>query len=663
MVIKVLINDDHDLSRRILWESFKDSYYRIRETLAVEFTGQDRERLYNELFKLYIHDPVRMVRMAARGRITRDFPDLYTINIANLNDFERLHALEHLDLNSKADENLAIEFLESDKLEERFTAAVYLDECGALKRMFNQADLGDKTDLERKLRLLKSAGDVKVTHYLEDAVKTKNTGTLYLAVKILSETGSRDYINPVVRNIFTLPLDNPDNIELFKEALDCIYLRGNSESHDILNSLLTGYREKPEYLRMILDKMPDHGAFVFKDTLLKFLKDSDFPCPDQLREAVLKNPPYMFMEELFEILHHPSEYPLKVKQEALKILARFEEPALIQNLLENLFILDREDALELTSLMNSLSTEHFDEVLNRLLSSRDLSVRQSLLLILPVINREIYFKYIREALEDSEPEVRKAAVTALVKFGKLDKMKYAFPLLHDPLEDVREYTARILAETGQKAVLSELGKLLGDDLEINSVKIAAIKGLADCRFCESIEILSPLLERESELENYIIKALAGKRSPEEIEKLVSLFKGGVPHLKEMMTEVFVKMGEKAEESLLAMIRDGNRAMVPYIREILERTGFIQALAARLNHRKAEKRKETVEKLLLIGTKEAVRVLIPAARDINKSIRIMTLDGIRKMQSPEGKTLLEDLKANAPDKDVRKHAAWALNRIK
>jgi HEAT repeat protein len=661
--IKILLYDESNQSLRAIWESFRDSHPLIRKTIASEFQGDNREKLYNELYRLFLNDPVLEVRAAAKDRINKDFTDIYNINIDNLTTPEALHALEHLSAFSKADEDTAIRFLGNKNLELRFAAARFLEERGALNRLMEQADLGDREDLGRIENLLKKCCEVHITSFLEIAAKSRNPGVFYIAVDILTKTGDISLIEPVCSKIFSLPQDCIENKTLYDKALLCVSKRGSDLSLKHLQELLVKNRYNREYAAKILNALPSRGASFFIPILMEFLsEDPVFESRDELRAAINRMPSDFYIQNMLNIIKSGrDQYSHVVRKDALKILVELKQSFCLQTILENLPILPLDEAREFAKLLVEYDREEFDALTARLFESDDAAVRASLISCLPAINGKSFLKNIKESLSDADPEVRIASIWALVDFKETKTVSQAIAMLRDPVERVRIEVAKAIAETGSDGALEELRKILLDENEVNSVKTPAIQGLSASASLLSINILCELINITEDFNDQIITALSLKVSKKEINHIIEKFKDGSPLLRDKLTAVFSKMREAGEAILIELLKEDITALKPFICQVLENTGYIESLIRFLKHRDPLKRRKAASELSFIGTESAFRGIVLAARDSDEEVRISVTKALEKLNNSEGTKILKSLN-NDPDKKVRKYTAWALERI-
>lgn len=661
--IKILLYDDNDQSLRAIWDSFRDAHPLVRKTIASEFITEDREKLYNELYRLFLNDPVLEVRAIAKERINKDFTDMYTIDIDSLSTPEALHALEHLSSFSKADEDTAIKFLSNDNLEIRFAAARFLEEQGALNRLIEQADLGDREDLERIEQLLKKSCEVQITSFLETVSKSTNTGAFYIAADILTETGDVALIDPICRKILALPQNCKENIDLYEKALNCINKRGTDSSLKHLKELLKKKKYNNEYAIKLLKAIPERGASFFISTLLELLCDTKFTARDELRNVIIRLPSDLYIQKMLQIIKSGRDlYAHVVRKDALKVLVELKQSFCLQTILENLPILPLEEAREFAKILIKYNEEEFDTLAALLFKSDDAAVRASLISCLPAIDKKGFLNDIKESLSDADPDVRISSIWALVDFKEKKTVNRAISMLRDPIERVRVEVAKAIAETGSDSALTELRSIIFDENEVNSVKRSAITGLGTSTSLLAIDILVDTITKDEIFDEESICALSTKTNKKEINYLIEKFKDGSPALRDKLTTVFIRMKEDGEAALMDLLREDIAALKPFICQVLENTGYIESMIRFLKHRDPAKRRTAASELSFIGTESAFRGIVLAARDSDEEVRISVTKALEKLSNTEGTEILKSLKED-PDKKVRKYTLWALERIK
>jgi HEAT repeat protein len=661
--VKILLHDEDERSQRALWDSFGDPHPLIRSSVATEYKPAERDRLYKRLQALSIDDPVSEVRRAAWDRIHVDLTDLHEIDEKRLSREQAFHVLELLQPSSKKNENFAFAFLDSDDLELRFTAARYLARCGALGRLCREVDLGDRRGWARNFDLLKKATEVNVTSFLAVARESQNPASLLICARILVDNGNRSLIAPLSRRVFGLYNEEEDLHELYLATVRAIAQRGEGEALRNLNREMQRWRYDEKMVRQLLDMLPERGDYLFTPTLLSFLVDKDFPARNALRAALKRMPQPAVLDGLFQILKSPrGTYPHVVRIEAIRVLGEMGLHYCLQTLLENISILPVEEAKEFTQVLSSYPAKLFKERVTTLLQGPDAKVRAALIAALSASGERQFLQSIKDALKDADPDVRIASVWSLVEYEDFRTLSRSVDMLRDPVERVREAVARALGAYGSEGALAKLKEILFDPNEMHTVKRAAARGLGFSGSPVSIDILLEKLEKDRELVEAIEGALAHKVDKKSLAHLIERFKDASASLRESISSAFRAMGERAEPAIVELMKEDIPSLRPFIGEILERTGHIEAQIRKLSHRDPSVRRAAAEFLSLVGTQSAFRGIVLAARDPDEEVRIRVIKALERLETPEGHEILQALEQD-PDRRVRKYTLWALERLK
>jgi len=156
--------------------------------------------------------------------------------------------------------------------------------------------------------------------------------------------------------------------------------------------------------------------------------------------------------------------------------------------------------------------------------------------------------------------------------------------------------------------------------------------------------------------------LSGKTEKKQLARLAEIFKDAVPVLKGGITRAAKGMGEKGEGAMVDLLGQDIASLKPYLAEILESTGYVEAVIRKLSHRDPAVRSEAAGILSIVETPSAFRGIVLAARDPEKDVRVKVIRALEKLETEEGKAILSDLE-NDPDKKVRKYTHWALERLR
>jgi len=661
---KILLQDKNPKSVRAIWDSFNDPNPQIRITIINEFKSDESEHLYNQLFNLVLNDPVFEVRNAAWSRIHTEFCDYYSIKELKFSDEQTIHLLQLLRINNIDDENFAFNFINDANMEKRFYAANYLDRNKSLLKLCLNVTLGDKESMERNFNILKHATEVNALSFLSAIDATDNPASLLICSKILHSHGNRIYIKNLAKKVFSLFTDNIFLKELYESTLKCLHSRGDEESLKILKDELIKRKSNEESAEIIFKYIPSRGDEIFTDILFDIFINNEYKSCDELRKLLQKMPESVILEKLLQIiLSINNHYSEKTKIESLKLLGEMNKQYCVQLILENLSSLSLEDTIKYTKILSNYQSNIFKDKVQWLLNTSDSKLRARLISSLPETGIKDFLPAIRAGLKDTDPDVRISCNWSLI--GYKDNKSYisALSLLRDPLERVRVEVGKAIGEYGTAEILEELKKILNDENEVNTVKIAAISGISKSKNLKSIEILAGRMEKENdnEIEKELIKALSKKKEKDEIILILKIFKQAIPKLKKDITESFKAMGEAGEELLIDLLKEKNSSLHGYIAEILEHSGFIESRIRKLSYRDPAVRRETAEILSLIGTKTAYRGIVLAARDPDEEVRVKVIKALEKLGTKDCTDILDSLKLD-PDLRVRKYTLWALERI-
>lgn len=661
--VKVLLHDEEDRSVRALWDVFTDPHPLIRRTIASEFQTGERESLYAKLLALSIDDPVSEVRRAAWQRIHRELVDLHTLRDRDLSREQAFHVLELLHTDSKDDENFALKYLDSSDLELRFSSARFLARCGTLKRLCQEVDLGDRQGWQRSNNLLQKAGEVNVTSFLSLVRESQNPASLLLCARILAKNGDRSLIPALARRVFNLFEGQAELLELYQATLEAIASRGGEEALRSLDRELKRWRREKTIETMLLDVLPERGDDLFIPTLLSFLKDPEFPARDSLRGALKRMSQPAVVEGLLEILKaERGVYPHLVRMEAIKLLGEMELHYCLQTLLENISILPIEEAKEFTRVLARYPAKLFNQKVFYLLDGPDAKVRAALIAALSASGEREFLKSIKSSLKDADPDVRVASVWSLVEYQDFRALSQSVDMLRDPVQRVREAVAKAIGSHGNDEALSKLKDILFDDNEVRPVKEATALGLGFSKSLRSIDILLEKLEKDEELTPEIENALGYKLDKKSMAHLIDRFKDASPALRESIASAFKAMKDKGEQAIVELMQEDIPSLRPYIGEILETTGHIEAQIRKLAHRDPQVRREAAEFLSLAGTRSAFRGIVLAARDPDEEVRVRVVKALERLETQEGHEILQALEQD-PDHRVRKYTLWALERLR
>jgi HEAT repeat protein len=680
---RMLLGNKDPKTPRTLEDGLSDPHARIRQILAAHVHFADQDRAYAVLWDKLIHDPVYEVRRSARERIQKYFPDRYhPLQEASchngLGPAETARLLELADPHCQEDRNLALTCLESENPELVFPAAVFLDSCGILNRLLSENSLDDPAAIHRNVELLHKALSVKVSGFINrinryipaegppEEVRRKRGTTLLTAARLLHKGGgTRENTAHLAEEVFSFFFGEvPEKIyqEIYTLTLETIDARGDEKSFTALARELSRRENDPAWLELLLPRIPARGADVFLPLLFRFLHNPDFPARQQLIESICRFEADLLLPEIFRVLNsRENEYPHRIKVSVLHILARLKLPWCLDRILEDLPGLSPEEQKNFAALLARFPRDSLNEKAGALLRSGDSQIRAAVLTILPELDNRDFMKEIRDGLRDPDPDLRIAAIRALLTFGEIKLINQETSMLRDPIERVRLAAAACLGQCGNPGAMGMLKTIMADPHETGGVKRNIIAGLGLSHSPESLRFLADLMEGTGEFPEDLAAALRRRTGKRDILQLVEIFKDGTPDLREKLIPLFRTLGEKAEPEILELLKDEVASLKPWLARILEETGYVEKTIRRLSHRDVRVRREAALLLSLLDTLPGFRGLVMAARDPDQEVRVLVVKALEKLNSPQGRELLEQLKED-PDKRIRKYTHWALERL-
>lgn len=663
----ILVHDDEERSRKILLESITDPHPLVRKTLYAEVRSEDRKQFYAQLVKGFSSDPAYEIRQVAWDRVHREFADMYVLDSSKLDEDGVYHVMELLRPENKQDESFAMEHLDSANLEIRLPAAQYLDGTGALTRLASDVNFGDQAGLRRNLGLLEKADEVSTVGYLSLVNHTDNPASLLVCANILSKHSDlRNLTTALARKVFALDTGSKEMEELYRVTLHCVGESGTDEALELLDNELRRCGEDVGRLELLLPSLPTRGAPFFMNTLIAFLEDPAFPAPDALRVALGNMPQGIVLRRVTEIIRRPREQcPHAVKMAALRVMGEMRLEYCLQMVLENMPVLPLEEARNFMGVLSNYPKALLRDKLAKYIGSADSNIRSTIISALPVTGEKSLVKILQSSVKDPEPDVRIATIWALVEFEEAKLLDDEFGVLRDPVERVRIEAARALGEHGSDKALKKFEELLEDTDEVASVKAAAVEGLACSKLRRATDLLLGMMEQEDLAEGMLprlIAALARKTRREEVERLLDRFKDAGARLRDSMTESFKTMGDAGAEIMLALLGEDISSLRPYITQVLEATGYVEGRIRLLAHRDPARRREAAEFLSAVGTHAAFRGIVMAARDPDQEVRVLVVKALEKLETKDGKALLEELQ-NDPERKIRRYTHWAMERLR
>ena len=684
---QILLHDTDSRSLRNLKDAFRDPHPLIRRTVAEHFpadipsdAGSDRtgdeakggtgeDFLFGALMSLVLDDPVPEVRKSARTRIEAEFPSRWKLDPAGMDPLQEVHVLELLKTGSSEDENVAVHALLRKDRESRLAAARFLEKSGALKRIFEGASRGDREEWDRRLGILSNAVEVGVRSFLSGIDRSDRIDVLLLASRLLENANSSDLVGRLVSRAFEVadPTSSADQEELYRRSLELACRCGDDKARSLLNTELRKRRQDGDLLSFILPLLPVEQAVIFRDTLLDFLTDDALPADEAYLDLVGRIPAPLLLGPILDILESDrSKHSHTVRERALRCLGGWKLDHTLQMIMENLPVLSERSRESFSAVLDSLDRKKVLQRAEFILDSPDAGMRAALIACLSPSLATEFRKRITDGLADPDPGVRLACLSSLVRNNDLKARKQILAMLADPVDDVRLRAAAFVGAAPGGGFVDALKDLVLARDESPKVKKAAIAGLASGDAGPGIDTLVDLLDGFDEpgdgLQTEIVNGLSKLTDRKSILSILEHFKDGEIALREKLMDVFIRMGSDGESQLVDLLKEDIPSLKPQISRILTQTGYAQKLIRKLGHRQASERIEAARVLAEIGTEEAYRGIILAARDPDREVRIRVTRALESLAEPEGEAILRSLQAD-PDRKVRRYTLWAIERLK
>lgn len=657
----ILIFDTEKSSERILEKGLKDCHPNNRELLLVNYKYKDKESFYQILKSALLDDPVFSIRRKAKLIILTRFKELYELNIDDYTLSQQMHILEQLDPTSEKDISIAMDILEKEDGELLYSASQFLMNIGWLNKLLDEADSSDQGDLERRYNLLRQAASVGFQSFLAELDDNSSEGALLLAAKLLRDVGDNIWLDPLVDLVLHRdPFGHDYSYEILKTTLEALSAKSTDYSARVAAvQMVKLSTEEPRLFELFIENIPKDRENYFFNELITCLNDISFPYSDVLISKISLISKSLLLPSLIDILKDDSADPV-IKQRALPIIADLQQPYTLQTILEFLPVLSIDDAENFHNRLNFFEGKVFTEKVSELLNSNDAALKAVLFAALPQKSALKMIDQLEAGLGDVDADVRIGALKTIFRLNRFKVDEQSLQLLRDPVFRVRAAAAKLFVEYGEDDALDALDKLLKDNTEASTVKEAAILALKYSNNCKSADILVAILDEQDEYRDLVKDVLIDNVHSETLKGLIDNFKDGTPELRELIVEVFIGKSRAIEETLKSLLELDIQSIKPYLIDVLEKSGFIEAQISLLSDPVPEVRRNVTEFLGKLGTKGAIRGIVLASRDPDQQVRVNVTKALEKLTSSEGRSLLEEL-LNDPDKRVRDYTHWALER--
>lgn len=666
---RILFSRAEDQGIEAASPALEDGHAGLRQ-LAIElisFSDEqqgEKEQFGVQLVRIIQEDPQPHVRRKAAERLRLDFPNYELAYPETQNGIDLSSALriaELLDPQKSSDQDLAFRFFEENDPELNLIAARFLDDCGALSRLFASIDPGDREAARRSEGILAKAAEFHCWNYLNLIRQPEFThiGPLLAGSRIILHHGKKAYISELLKRVISIYHEqgnSPEIQEALGNGLEAALLRGGEEALMILGRTLITQKENSKLQQRMMAHIPQRPCEELIPPLFELLKDDNYRESAELISVLAHMPGELVLHRLIDIVREKGPQQIGSRKRALHVLLQRGEQAGIQHILEALPVLEIEEAKRCADWLDSFSEAELEKRLHQLFSSCDSQLRARIIAIVPDTLKKSFHDDIEDTLSDPDPEVRIAALHSLSKVYREDE--FCRKHLYDPVPMVREHAAHLLASAGKN--YEELNTLIQDPNETDAVKQSALIGAAATDSEKAAEFILSLLEQELEIEEQLIQAASLFQSQETFCPFVQRMKSAPKLLRERIIKVFLHAGEASEHALLSLLEEDHLSR-DQVAEALEEIGTVDRLIRRLSARNSEERLNAAQQLSAIGTKKAFRGIILLVKDPCDEVRIESVKALQSLRDQKGIGIVRELTGD-PLPRVRRYARWALERL-
>lgn len=351
----------------------------------------------------------------------------------------------------------------------------------------------DSTSNELTIFMAKLLSEVGGDQTVPILIEAARTGDAQVRASIIDSLVAADFRGDEVRNLFTTSLSDPDG-HVRQSAIAGLKQGANQNSEQFLALALELARDPSMEVRIqVLPPLFRSGDVYYVAGAIQALT------------PILSNTDPLW------------------RARGVQILGQARDPRFIKTLLEYLSDADDEVRLEAATGIETLSqtaipkslVEALQTQLGRLLFDPIERVRQAALTILGRINTPDTQQILISFLTDASPEIRDAAVRALVQIGKPVIPVISEKLNSDNLE-LRKMVTVVLSRIDRERAIDLLRSYVQNNLIAiygNQVRLGA---LAECSGYRSISILQSVLrERNQQLlaeSFYLLSAIHDKKN-------------------------------------------------------------------------------------------------------------------------------------------------------
>ena len=256
-----------------------------------------------------------------------------------------------------------------------------------------------------------------------------------------------------------------------------------------------------------------------------------------------------------------------------------------------------------------------------------------------------------------------AACSLALTVGAAPRAEELTEDLHSRLPRVRVDAARALARTGDKSVVPDLMKALGDpDPAVRRQVAKALGILKDKRATRPL--IDALTDKDRNVQFYAAYALGEIKDPRATEPLLKALKDPAWCVRDQaawaLREIHRAGGPDLTPRLIGTLKneDVDASHVMWLIEQTAGPGLTEQLTSLLKSGNDVARLRAVHLLRELGGKEAVEPLISALEDASPEVRLAAVQGLRKIGDKRAKEPLSRLAKRETNKQIREAAEKA-----
>ena len=653
--LQLLSREDTPQIRRAKAVALSDSRPENR-VLAVELVAADDSETSGTLVALVLDDPVAAVRSAAAARLRGLSLWSSLVKLEDLNVTQRSHVAPLLNPTSDYETSVAIDWLEKGDPQTQYPVAVLLDEAALLERMLEECDFGDRTGLERRRTILIHAIAVRVTGFLSVLERTNRPASLLLGAELLQQHGDPDLIRVVAERVFRMQERAvPNYLTIYETVCEAIGARGDDGALTLLLREVSS-RKRPELIRAALNAIPEGRDTLFSETLFSALSDPSFPERPALRRAILRLDSARVLSACFSILNAPDEDIAPIlRTDALSLASQLNLDFVLREILERTGELDEDSVRGLLQVSHAMDPEKTEHTIAELIETADGPVRSALLSGIAELPGQTFLPALTAAIDDSDPDVRRAAITTLDRIDELSTLGSHPGLVRDPVPRVRTRFAIALARSTNRRHISVLREAAMDDDELQEIRCSIVRALAANPNAHATTTLLDLLDATESVADAATEALARVPTIESVRLLAQRFGDASAEARRRIDVSTRAIAQTNESLLLESAVDAEESMAWALTQLFEATGYMTELLHRLKHREPLRRIQAAETMGRLRGVHAAAGVVLASWDSNSQVQAAVAPALERLKKELSSDLRSELDSH-PLRRVRKYSA-------